>query len=629
MSAPDLLGRIAGPADVKALPPAALPELAAQIRRRLIDVVSRTGGHLGPNLGVVELTIALHRVFDAPRDRIVWDTGHQSYVHKMLTGRADRLGTLRTAGGLSGYPCRAESPHDLVENSHASTALSYADGLARGLELTGQRRHTVAVVGDGALTGGMAWEALNNIGAARRRVVIVLNDNGRSYDETVGALHAHLTALRQDAAGNTDHSTDGNTAGDADGSAPNLLRILGFGYVGPVDGHDLRALDTALRRAHDAHGPVVVHVVTSKGNGYAPAEQDPADRMHTVSPAPKPTAVTGDPPPAPKQAWTDVFGDELVAIGEERADVVALTAAMRLPAGLGAFGDRFPHRLVDVGIAEQHAVTCAAGLASVGLHPVVAVYSTFLGRAFDQVLMDVGLHRLPVTFVLDRAGVTGPDGPSHHGMWDVSLLQGVPGLRLAAPRDAVRLRELLREALAHESGPTVLRYPKGSAPAPVPLHSRVGSLDVLTPRRLHSQVLLVSSGPMATVAVAAAARLAELGVPATVVDPRWTHPITADLMSLVSEHDLVITLEDNAIGGGLGAALSVAAHRAGLGTRVIPLGLPVDFLPVGERDELLRACGLDVEGVLHTVTDALWRGAHWSAPDGGERPLLPDPLLQM
>ncbi|WP_265442573.1 1-deoxy-D-xylulose-5-phosphate synthase [Flexivirga meconopsidis] len=600
MSAPDLLGRIAGPADVKVLPQQSLPQLAAQIRRRLVDVVSRTGGHLGPNLGVVELTIALHRVFDAPRDRIVWDTGHQSYVHKMLTGRADRLETLRTAGGLSGYPCRAESEHDLVENSHASTSLSYADGLARGLELTGQGRHTVAVIGDGALTGGMAWEALNNIGASRRRVVVILNDNGRSYDETIGALPAHLSALRT----------------STDGSAPNLLRILGFDYLGPVDGHDLGALDVALTEARDATGPVVVHVVTRKGMGYAPAEEDEADRMHTVSPAPKPTVVSTDSAVTAKQAWTDVFGEELVAIGEERSDVVALTAAMRLPTGLGAFGERFPHRLVDVGIAEQHAVTCAAGLASSGLHPVVAVYSTFLGRAFDQVLMDVALHRLPVTFVLDRAGVTGPDGPSHHGMWDVTLLRGVPGLRLAAPRDKVRLRELLREALAHESGPTVLRYPKGFAPAPIPLHSRFGSLDVLTPRQLHSQALLVSSGPLAAVAVDAAQRLAELGVSATVVDPRWIHPVTPELMSMVSDHDIVITLEDNAIGGGLGAALSVAAHRAGLATRVIPLGLPVDFLPAGERADLLTAYGLDADSVVRAVT-----GARWPTATPGHRSL--------
>jgi Deoxyxylulose-5-phosphate synthase len=394
MSTPELLRHVTSPGDLKVLPDSALPELAAQIRRRLIDVVTRTGGHLGPNLGVVELTIALHRTFDAPHDAIIWDTGHQSYVHKMLTGRDDRLGQLRTGGGLSGYPCRSESDYDIVENSHASTALSYADGLSRGFELTGRGRRVVAVIGDGALTGGMAWEALNNLGASNRPVVIVLNDNGRSYDPTVGALSRHLQRLR---------------AGIA---SSNLLELLGFGYIGPVNGHDFKALQNALGAARDLTGPVVVHVVTRKGNGYPPAEQDEADRMHSISPSKAPTAVTSTSrAPARTEAWTTVFGDELAAIGEERSDVVALTAAMRLPTGLGPFGERFPHRLVDVGIAEQHAVTCAAGLATAGLHPVVAIYSTFLGRAFDQVLMDVGLHRLPVTFVLDRSGDHRPRRP--------------------------------------------------------------------------------------------------------------------------------------------------------------------------------------------------------------------------
>ncbi|MBB2893676.1 1-deoxy-D-xylulose-5-phosphate synthase [Flexivirga oryzae] len=590
MSAPELLHHVTSPGDLKVLPGEALPELAAQIRRRLIDVVTRTGGHLGPNLGVVELTIAIHREFDAPRDAIVWDTGHQSYVHKILTGRDDRLEQLRTAGGITGYPSRAESSFDIVENSHASTALSYADGLSRGFEMTGRKRRVVAVVGDGSLTGGMAWEALNNIGASDRPVIVVLNDNGRSYDPTVGALARHLAELR---------------AGTA---TSNLLESLGFGYIGVVDGHDFRALDKALKAARAHTGPVVVHVVTRKGCGYPPAEQDEADRMHTVSPAPAPAAVTDDTTCEPRtEAWTTVFGRELAAIGEERADIVALTAAMRLPTGLGAFGERFPHRLVDVGIAEQHAVTCAAGLATSGLHPVVAIYSTFLGRAFDQVLMDVGLHRLPVTFVLDRSGVTGPDGPSHHGMWDVSMLRGVPGIRIAAPRDSVRLRELLREALAHESGPTVLRYPKGRAPAPICVHTRIGTVDLLTPHQSCSQVLVVPSGPLATVAVEAARRLAGMGVSATVADPRWIHPLAPELMTLVADHQVVITLEDNAIGGGLGAALSMAAHRAGLATRVIPMGLPVEFVPVGERADLLARYGLDAEHVVDTVLATRWR----------------------
>ncbi|RNI19637.1 1-deoxy-D-xylulose-5-phosphate synthase [Flexivirga caeni] len=593
MSAPDLLRHVASPGDLKVLPAEELPVLAAHIRRRLVEVVTRTGGHLGPNLGVVELTIALHREFDAPHDAIVWDTGHQSYVHKMLTGRDDRLELLRTAGGISGYPARSESDCDLVENSHASTALSYADGLSRGFELTGRNRRVVAVVGDGSLTGGMAWEALNNIGAGHRPVIVILNDNGRSYDPTVGALAGHLAQLR---------------SGSAES---NLLETMGFGYIGPVDGHDFTALERALRKAHASTGPVAVHVLTRKGRGYPAAEQDEADRMHTISPAPVPSAVSAVSANTPSQsrseAWTTVFGSELAAIGEERADIVALTAAMRLPTGLGAFGERFPHRLVDVGIAEQHAVTCAAGLATSGLHPVVAIYSTFLGRAFDQVLMDVGLHRLPVTFVLDRAGITGPDGPSHHGVWDVAMLRGIPGVRIAAPRDAVRLRELLREALADESGPTVLRYPKGTAPAPVCVHSRIGSVDLLTPHNLSTKVLLVPSGPMATVAVAAARRLASMGVSVTVADPRWIHPLAPELMTLVSAHQVVITLEDNTVDGGLGAAVSVAAHRAGLATRVIPLGVPVAFVPVGERDELLASYGLDAEHVVDTVLATRWR----------------------
>ncbi|WP_446666564.1 1-deoxy-D-xylulose-5-phosphate synthase [Flexivirga sp. B27] len=590
MSAPELLRHVTSPGDLKVLPETQLPELAAQIRRRLIDVVTRTGGHLGPNLGVVELTIALHRTFDPPHDAIVWDTGHQSYVHKMLTGRSERLGELRSTGGLSGYPSRAESDCDIVENSHASTGLSYADGLSRGFELTGQGRRVVAVVGDGALTGGMAWEALNNLGASNRPVVVVLNDNGRSYDPTVGALARHLRELR-----------DGT-------AASNLLELLGFDYIGPVNGHDLKALHRALGAARSHTGPVVVHVLTRKGKGYPPAEQDEADRMHSVSPAKPPAPVTAETRANPRcEAWTTVFGRELSAVGEERADVVALTAAMRLPTGLGPFAERFPHRIVDVGIAEQHAVTCAAGLATAGLHPVVAIYSTFLGRAFDQVLMDVGLHRLPVTFVLDRSGITGPDGPSHHGIWDVSMLRGIPGIRIAAPRDAIRLRELLREALAHEGGPTVVRYPKGSAPQPVSVHTRVGPVDLLTPHRADAQVLLVSGGALATVAVEAAGRLAELGMSATVADPRWIHPVAPELMTLVAQHRVAITLEDNAIGGGLGAALSMAVHRAGLATRVIPMGLPVEFVPAGERATLLADYGLDVDHVVDEVLAARWR----------------------
>ncbi|MDG4827496.1 1-deoxy-D-xylulose-5-phosphate synthase [Asanoa sp. WMMD1127] len=447
-----LLERIHCPADVRALPESALPELASEIRAALIETVTRTGGHLGPNLGVVELTIALHRVFDSPHDALVWDTGHQAYVHKMLTGRWAALDSLRQEGGLSGYPSRSESAHDIVENSHASTALSYADGLAKAFAIGGRPdRRVVAVVGDGSLTGGMAWEALNNIGAAPSRpVVVVLNDNGRSYAPTFGAVGRHLTSLR-------------------DGSAASVFEQLGLHYLGPVDGHDAAAVEVALRKARTLGTPTVVHCLTRKGLGHAPAEADEADRMHTVSPA----------GPSSGRSWTSVFGEEMVALGAARPDVVAISAAMLGPTGLQAFADAYPSRTFDVGIAEQHAVASAAGLATGGLHPVVCVYSTFLNRAFDQVLMDVALHRLPVTFVLDRAGITGSDGPSHHGMWDLSLLGMVPGMRVAAPRDGDQLRLLLREAVERRDGPAALRFPKASVGAALPAVGKLGTADVL------------------------------------------------------------------------------------------------------------------------------------------------------
>ncbi|WP_181789636.1 1-deoxy-D-xylulose-5-phosphate synthase, partial [Streptomyces phytophilus] len=470
-----LLESIGGPRDLKALPPERLDELAGEIREFLIHAVARTGGHLGPNLGVVELTLALHRVFDSPADRILWDTGHQSYVHKLLTGRQDFSG-LRGKGGLSGYPSRAESEHDVIENSHASTVLGWADGLAKANEVRGSGDHVVAVIGDGALTGGMAWEALNNIAAARDRpLVIVVNDNERSYSPTIGGLADHLATLRT-----TDgyerflswgkelldrtpvvgkplyDSLHGAKKGFKDAFAPQgMFEDLGLKYVGPVDGHDTAAVESALRRAKRFHGPVLVHCLTEKGRGYQPALDDEADRFHTVGVMDPFTCEPVAPPGAP--SWTSVFSDELVRIGAEREDVVAITAAMLHPTGLAAFAAAYPGRTWDVGIAEQHAAVSAAGLATGGLHPVVAVYATFLNRAFDQVLMDVALHRCGVTFVLDRAGVTGPDGASHHGMWDMSILQVVPGLRIAAPRDADQLRAQLREAVAVDDAPTVVR----------------------------------------------------------------------------------------------------------------------------------------------------------------------------
>ncbi|MBA3745126.1 1-deoxy-D-xylulose-5-phosphate synthase, partial [Sporichthya sp.] len=494
-----LLESISGPADVKRLRPAELEALATEIREFLVDRVSRTGGHLGPNLGIVEISIALHRVFASPRDRLVWDTGHQAYVHKILTGRAEDFTTLRQRGGMSGYPCRAESPHDVIENSHASTALSYADGLAKAYALQGQSdRAVVAVVGDGALTGGMAWEALNNIAAAPDRpVIIVVNDNERSYAPTIGGLANHLSALRMKpnyerflrwsgtrvqrtpVVGRTAfHALHGMKKGLKDWLAPQgMFEDLGLKYVGPIDGHDIGALEAALMRARQFGGPVIVHAITRKGAGYAHAENDLADHFHGIGVN---DPLTGLPLAAKSgQSWTSVFAEEMVAVGDERPDVVAITAAMLIPVGLHHFADKHPDRVFDVGIAEQHAVTSAAGLAMGGLHPVVAVYATFLNRAFDQVLMDVALHRCGVTFVLDRAGVTGDDGPSHNGVWDLSLLNIVPGMRVAVPRDGARLRELLREALAVGDGPTALRYPKGALTVDIPAVERTGTTDVL------------------------------------------------------------------------------------------------------------------------------------------------------
>ena len=562
-------------AALRAMSPAELTGLAQGFRALLIDKVLGAGGHLGPNLGVVELTIALHRVFRSPDDAILFDTGHQSYVHKLLTGRG--LDDLRQPGGTSGYPSRTESPHDLIENSHASTALSYADGLAKSFAVrgTGERR-VVAVVGDGALTGGMSWEALNNIGAAPRPVVVVLNDNGRSYAPTVGGLAEHLTALR---------------AGHGEA---NLFTALGFSYLGPVDGHDVAALEDAFRSAIALGRPVVVHCVTVKGKGYPAAEGDEADRMHAVSPA----SSRGG------RSWTSVFAESIAAIGEERPDVVCLTAAMALPAGLGEFAARFPSRTFDVGIAEQHAVTSAAGLAMGGLHPVVAVYATFLSRAFDQVLMDVALHRLGVTFVLDRAGVTGPDGASHHGMWDASFLPVVPGLRLAAPRDPATLRELLRAAVSVPDAPTVIRYPKASAGADIPAVRRADGYDVLR-EEPDAAVLLIAVGPLAGACLAAADELARHDVPVTVVDPQWTVPLHPGLLRLAAGFPLVLAVEDTAATGALGARLGQALAATGEQARVATFALPDSFLPHASRDEILRAHGLDGNGIAGTVLKRL------------------------
>jgi 1-deoxy-D-xylulose-5-phosphate synthase len=580
-----VLGRITGPTDLTGLSPAALGVLAQEIRTFLIDKVSGAGGHLGPNLGVVEVTIAAHRVFDSPRDVLLFDTGHQAYVHKILTGRGAEFDSLRHSGGLSGYPSRAESVHDVIENSHASTALSYADGLAKAFALRGVTdRRVVAIVGDGALTGGMCWEALNNIGAALDRpVIIVLNDNGRSYSPTVGGFARHLAELRQ------------RTRGQS------LFENLGLVYLGPVDGHDITDVENALRTAAGLRCPVVVHCVTRKGKGYPPAEQDEADCLHTVGVI---DPHTGRSRSAGEPTWTSVFAQEITAIGAERDDVVCLTAAMRHPTGLGEFTARFPDRTFDVGIAEQHAVTSAAGLAIGGLHPVVTLYSTFANRAFDQLLMDVALHALPVTLVLDRAGITGPDGPSHHGMWDASLLPVVPGLRLAAPRDCAQLRALLREAIDITDGPTAIRYPKATVGPDIPALGRIGQCDILRDDPA-AQGLLIAVGPLAAPCLAAAEELAAHDVGVIVIDPRWIAPLDPALLTLAGAHRLVLTVEDTTTTGALGARIAQALAAAGADTCAATFALPPHFLPHASRDQILRAHGLDSTGIATAVLKRL------------------------
>ncbi|MFT4081438.1 MAG: 1-deoxy-D-xylulose-5-phosphate synthase [Nocardioides sp.] len=608
-----LLDRIKSPDALSELSEAELIDLATEIRELLVTTCARTGGHLGPNLGVVELTLAIHRVFDSPWDRIVWDTGHQSYVHKMLTGRAARFGELRQEGGLSGYPNRAESEHDLVENSHASTALSYADGLAKAYQIRGEDRHVVAVIGDGALTGGMAWEALNNIATGTgRQLVVVVNDNGRSYQPTVGGFAEHLTSLRTnpryeqvlDLVKRRLNAVPGVGApaydvlhamkkGLKDAIAPQgLFEDLGLKYVGPVDGHDRIAVEQALTQAKRFGGPVIVHAITRKGHGYDPAEDNEIDQLHQTDPFDIATHKS-----QPKgRIWTDYFAEEMVQLGADRPDLVAITAAMLYPVGLDRFAAAYPERTFDVGIAEQHAVTSAAGLAMGGMHPVFAVYSTFLNRAFDQVLMDVALHRCGVTFVLDRAGVTGSDGASHNGMWDSSILQVVPGLRLAAPRDGARVAELLREAVRIEDAPTVLRLPKGTPPADIEALETRDGLDVLA-RGGAPDVLLVGVGPMASVALEVAERLAAQGVGATVIDPRWIKPVNPTLLELAAEHRLVVSIEDNGLVGGAGAVLLQTLTQAGIDVPVRLHGIPQEFLDHASRDAILERIGLTPQAV--------------------------------
>ncbi len=615
-----LLERIGGPRDLKALPAEQLPALAEEVRAFLVDQVSRTGGHLGPNLGVVELTIAIHRVFDSPKDAVVFDTGHQSYVHKLLTGRQD-FSALRKEGGLSGYPSRAESEHDVVENSHASTSLSWAHGIAAGRVVRGERtRHTVAVIGDGALTGGMAWEALNNIAAEEDLpLVLVVNDNERSYAPTRGGLADHLATLRTTrgyerfldwgkrnvsrtpvVGGAMYETLHGVKKGIKDIVAPQgMFEDLGLKYIGPVDGHDEPALEGALRKARAYGGPVLVHVLTQKGRGYDPAITDEADQFHAVGVI---NPETGLPLEIAGRSWTDEFAETMVELGEEREDVVAVTAAMMLPVGLQPFCDRFPERTFDVGIAEQHAMTMAAGLAFSGLHPVVAVYATFLNRAFDQLLMDCALHKAGVTVVLDRSGVTGPDGASHHGMWDMTISGIVPGLHLAAPRDGQQVALAVRAAVDIADAPSVVRFPKGTVADPIEAVRTVDGVDVLAePDDGEVEVLLVGIGSMAATALTAAEKLTAEGHRVRVVDPVWALPVPEAVLRLARGAGRVAVVEDNVVIGGIGSQVAHALREDGNETPVDVFGIPKRFLDHASRGQVLDAVGLTPD----TVASAL------------------------
>ncbi|MFB6670006.1 MULTISPECIES: 1-deoxy-D-xylulose-5-phosphate synthase [unclassified Streptomyces] len=616
----DLLTRIKGPRDLDRLSLGELDQLAEEIRTFLVDAVSKTGGHLGPNLGVVELTIALHRVFESPKDKVLWDTGHQAYVHKLLTGRQD-FSRLKSKGGLSGYPSRAESDHDIIENSHASGVLGWADGLAKANEVLKKDDHVVAVIGDGALTGGMAWEALNNIAAAKDRpLVIVVNDNERSYAPTIGGLANHLATLRttdgyerflargKDILERTPvvgrplyETLHGAKKGLKDFIAPQgMFEDLGLKYVGPIDGHDVEALESALQRAKRFGGPVIVHCLTEKGRGYTPALQDEADRFHAVG---KIHPDTGLPISTSGLDWTSVFGEEMVKLGQEREDIVAITAAMLQPVGLGKFEESFPDRIYDVGIAEQHGAVSAAGLATGGLHPVFAVYATFLNRAFDQVLMDVALHKCGVTFVLDRAGITGTDGASHNGMWDMSILQCVPGLRIAAPRDADQVRAQLREAVAVDDAPTVVRFSKGAVGPAVKAVGKAGGMDILRePKAARPDVLIVSVGALAPMCLEIADLLDAQGISSTVVDPRWVKPVDEALAPLAERHRVVVTVEDNSRAGGVGSAVSQALRDAGVDVPLRDFGIPPVFLDHASRGEVMTDIGLTAPDIARQVT---------------------------
>ena len=616
-----MLESLKGPADVKALDRAQLDKLSEEIRQFLIEKVSKTGGHLGPNLGVVELTLAIHRVFDSPRDVVLFDTGHQSYVHKIITGRADSFDGLRQRGGIAGYPNRSESEHDVIENSHASTALSWGDGISYGFSRTGQSdRHVVVVVGDGALTGGMSWEALNNIAATEERnLVIVVNDNERSYSPTIGGLATYLSTLRVtrgyerflDWGKEFLHRTPvvgapiyetlhGMKKGIKDIVAPQgMFEDLGLKYMGPIDGHDIAALEKALVKAKEYGAPVLVHAITEKGRGHQPAVADEAEKFHAVGIV---DPETGAPLAKSATSWTKVFSEELVAIGHQRSDIVAITAAMLGPTGLDKFEKAFPDRTIDVGIAEQHAVTSAAGMAFAGLHPVVALYSTFLNRAFDQLLLDVALHKAGVTFVLDRSGITGDDGPSHHGIWDLALTGIVPNMHVAAPRDASRLREILREAVAISDAPSMLRFPKGAVQEDIPAFERRDGIDVLY-RGESADVLLVSIGAMAAIAVEAASMAYREGVGVTVIDPRWVKPLPASLVTMAQRYKSVVVLEDGIKHGGIASSISEMFRESGLATPIHSIGIPLEFIEHSKRAEIMNDLGITAQSIARSIVE--------------------------
>ncbi len=620
-----MLEQIKSPADLVGLDHVQLDLLAKEIRAFLIEKVTKTGGHLGPNLGVVELTIAIHRIFDSPKDVVLFDTGHQSYVHKILTGRAAGFDLLRQRGGLAGYPNRAESEHDVVENSHASTALSWGDGISRGFAIRGEsNRHVVVVVGDGALTGGMSWEALNNIAAEERRnLVIVINDNGRSYSPTIGGVATYLSTLRvtrgyekfldwgkevlarTPIVGGPIYGTlHGMKKGIKDIVAPQgMFEDLGLKYFGPIDGHDIAALERALARAKQFGAPVLIHAITEKGRGYKPALEDEADKFHAVGIVDQ---ETGEPVSNGGLTWTAVFGQELVEIARTRKDIVAVTAAMLGPTGLAYFQREFPERTVDVGIAEAHAATSAAGMAFAGLHPVVAVYSTFLNRAFDQLLLDVALHKAGVTFVLDRAGITGDDGPSHHGIWDLALTGIVPTLHVAAPRDGCRLKEVLREALEISDAPSVIRFPKGSVPPDIPAFERRDGIDVLY-RGESADVLLVSIGALAHLAVDAASQAYREGVGVTVIDPRWVKPLPYALVTMAQRYKIVVVLEDGIRHAGIASTISELFRDADLNVPIHSIGVPLEFIEHSKRSEILSDLGITTQQIVRSVVE--WSSA--------------------